>query len=154
MGTDIHLYVEVRRDGAWHLQPMPRSAPLDFTHDGYEGWSGRNYAVFSILCGVRGALEPLVAPRGLPEDLSRELVAAQEGGSDGVWLGEHSFSWWGYEDILALAESKKTCWASDGYVYTYAEIAQNFLAWAARDVRPLVEKYGADNVRIVFGFDS
>jgi hypothetical protein len=59
MGCDIHMYPEFRWGG----------------DDGWDsfGWGsfnpGRDYSLFACLAGVRGEEEPVVAPRGIPDDL-------------------------------------------------------------------------------------
>jgi hypothetical protein len=61
MGCDIHMYVEhrarSRRDGSWwsfggRLNP------------------GRYYGLFGYIAGVRGGGPPVVAPRGVPDDMA------------------------------------------------------------------------------------
>jgi len=57
MGTDISIQTEVKFDGKWH-------------HMGYMCYP-RDYQFFGYLAGVRDEdIEPLVAPKGLPEDIS------------------------------------------------------------------------------------
>ena len=103
MGTDIHIAVEIFRDGGWHL------SDAEVTED-------RNYRAFAVLADVRNgygfggfstgeALMPIDEPRGLPDDLSPELRrAAPESSSDDysnhVWLGDHSFSWVTLKELL------------------------------------------------------
>jgi len=74
VGTDIHLYVEVRKSSApgpsnterfqlvttrWTLQPLPyydthgMGGEWAKYHDGYEGYDARNYSLFAILASVR-----------------------------------------------------------------------------------------------------
>lgn len=66
MGCDIHLYVEVNKNGFW------LSADSDdyFYHD-------RNYTLFSILADVRNSRNPelksISEPRGIPSDCSPEV---------------------------------------------------------------------------------
>ena len=62
MGCDIRMSIEVKIDDTWH----------------YYGEANikRNYELFSRLAGVRGTLEPIAQPRGLPDDISPILVAS------------------------------------------------------------------------------
>lgn len=90
MGTDIYLYAEIKKDGAWHLlgelkenreyypEDNPNSQPLNPV----ELYNGRNYDLFSILADVRNPngktldnkpFDVIAPPRGLPEDLSAEI---------------------------------------------------------------------------------
>ncbi len=107
MGTDIHIAVEIYRDGGWHLVDVP------VTED-------RNYRAFALLANVRNGygfagfstgeeLEPIDEPRGLPEDMSPELRAALEDDSDedvsaydseGIWLGDEPYSWVTLRELL------------------------------------------------------
>ena len=73
MGCDIDLYVEMREaDGSWRVVP---------SHTDKDGrvvlwWDiGRCYYCFALLAGVRNSwdLEPIVPPRGLPDDASPEV---------------------------------------------------------------------------------
>lgn len=63
MGCDIHGHIEVRTPiGTWELFASP------------DIW--RNYALFGLLAGIRGEGPAIVAPRGIPRDISRGLVQA------------------------------------------------------------------------------
>lgn len=127
MGCDIHLAVEVRRNGAWQREaivPEPfrdpwfvksaEEAPGSF----YTKWAerqwyhDRNYEVFAILAGVRnsGYITPISEPRGLPLDMAdataRMYHEHPEYDTDGddIDLGDHSQSW------LTLAELQAYPW--------------------------------------------
>lgn len=131
MGTDIHLFVEVRKNGVWHRVNPPRVmdefiAELVAAHpqDSYYStcakvlwYDTRNYSVFAILANVRnghgfaGVLTGegfnfISTPRGLPCDLSVEVrQAIDDCGEHGdLWIGDHSVSW------LTLAEIDAFDW--------------------------------------------
>lgn len=102
MGCDIHVVAEVRKNGVWELSPV--KIP-----------DGRNYCTFGILANVRNghgfagfdtgdALPYISLPRGLPEDMSRELseklAHAYDNEDDFFWLGDHSFSWVTLREML------------------------------------------------------
>jgi len=204
MGTDIHLEVEVKRNGKWERLPHPetpcwscapydpetgeRGEPLGYFHpwlpvneipDGVkvidysdvrngrvqvdtkepchwckgtkivrEQWyHDRNYNVFGVLADVRNGrgfagtvtgtgFVPIAEPRGLPSDLSEEVIAqlarmgekvengdlvpTGTGRSDdlydemsdepeGWWdLGEHSLSWVTLEEVLDTYDWERT----------------------------------------------
>ena len=105
MGTDIHLTVEVHRDGIWH------HVPGDYPDD-------RCYDAFAILADVRNGsgfagvktgegFIPISAPRGLPSDITE---AARECLSD-----EHTPSWLSLRDLLDYdwtQTTKKQGWAN------------------------------------------
>lgn len=107
MGTDIHMAIEVKRNGAWSWPPNAAtcsdcggSAKIKdreggerecfCTHhyrgtvDGRKhGYSDRNYDAFGILANVRngtwGQPTPFIdEPRDLPDDMSAELRAAAD----------------------------------------------------------------------------
>jgi hypothetical protein len=103
MGSDIHLRLEVMRDGAWTGVPIERP---DWRENGdtRPDPEGRNYSVFALLADVRNGsgfagckiFDPIEAPlawRGLPDGVDPE-------GSP--WLGEHSFTWATVAELKAL----------------------------------------------------
>lgn len=62
MGCDIHAFIEYVYEGD------------SFTHSFGDGELnfGRDYTLFSLMAGVRGSENPIVSPRGFPDDcLSR-----------------------------------------------------------------------------------
>jgi hypothetical protein len=107
MGTDIHCYAEVRRDGRWEkigrIFPNPSWRQEDAIEDQPElGWYlgpltdrpyiRRNYPLFGMLAGVRySEIEPIAkpVPRGIPVDVSpgyRARVRERSGGQWHSWL--------------------------------------------------------------------
>lgn len=60
MGCDIHIIVEIRKDGKWEYVPdIPKSL------------NDRNYKTFACLAGVRDDFgNKVFEPKGLPDDLS------------------------------------------------------------------------------------
>lgn len=163
MGCDIHLHAEVRKSysangkqRAFWSRAVPAREDRDpwynkddaREHDPHTAirsvtswYGGRNYQLFGILAGVRGDDVPIAEPRGLPADLSDDLVVLRRDDvyTGDVTLGEHSFSW------LTLAELMEHA----GRIVTADEDFGN-------RVIPGLQKLDADprNVRIVFGFDS
>lgn len=159
MGCDIHLMAEVRhryvdaskkpeekREFWSWVAPAPEDRREPFNsnrHDAHahlwhvaEWYSGRSYALFGILAGVRSDEEPIVEPRGLPEDMSHEVKHASEE-CDFFWLGDHSFSW------LTLAELLE-------HRQRIAKVSPEF-----DKVITALQKVGPpEDVRIVFGFDN
>jgi len=100
MGTDIHLAAEVYRDGGWHL------ADVDLPEN-------RNYVSFAVLADVRNGfgfagydtgdtISPISLPRGLPDDMSPELLERMQARGDRwIWMGEHSQSWVTLAELLS-----------------------------------------------------
>jgi len=79
MGTNIAIFTENRRGGKWRpADPLVKSKlyvgeePVVHRKQPY---SGRNYELFAILAGVRNRydIKPIALPKGLPQDLSREI---------------------------------------------------------------------------------
>ncbi len=66
MGSNMYVHVEVR-DSSQRL-PNWNYVPGDF-------YDGRNSTIFALLAGVRNheGIQPLAAPRGLPEDATNEV---------------------------------------------------------------------------------
>lgn len=97
MGCDIHGFVRVRshKAGPWHfVSTVP---------------SGRNYALFALLAGVRNYDEatPISEPRGLPDDL-QWLIDPDRPHSDDDYdkpdyyfndVGDHSQSFFSLKEL-------------------------------------------------------
>lgn len=86
MGCDIHVYLEAKKTvnevDQWvnvdHWQINPYFNKEDSDWDGEREleqvpvYWGRNYELFGLLAGVRdNSMNPIVDPRGLPEDVSK-----------------------------------------------------------------------------------
>lgn len=136
MGTDIHMFAEVRSDGRWKK--------VGWVFDDGDGgmtdhpYDGRNYRLFAALAGVRNgygeAVTPISTPRGLPADVSPEVQS--ESHDD-----DYSHSWLLLSELLA---------------YDWNQVVEPFIvdhSWA-RTLEALRRRGGPDDVRIVFWFDS
>jgi len=110
MGCDIHSFVEVKNaSGKWEKATGFKSDHYDkdsdyFSQEEFRNGDcvldARNYNEFAILANVRNgygfagvdtgdALKPISMPKGLPEDVSKEVkFESDEWGCDG-----HSHSW-------------------------------------------------------------
>lgn len=91
MGCDINAHIEIKYDGGWMYY-----APMDI-------W--RSYWLFTLMAGVRdtGEIEPIVMPRGLPEDISpMTRIHREHYGVDG-----HSDSWLSSEEMTRVIEAAK-----------------------------------------------
>lgn len=119
MGCDIHLYVEVRRDGAW-ISPENW---IDEYGDGenvpYEEayFNNRNYRLFSVLADVRNAEEgesdylvPIAKPRGIPENADAKIMRQYE------IEGGHSAS------HLTVAEIMNYDWTQNATIFGCIEL--------------------------------
>ncbi len=128
MGCDIHLTVEVRRNGAWQREPAPAGRDEFAEKYGHapRWYSGRHYDMFALLAGVRNynGIEPIAEPRGVPDGASPEYLAdAEEYGCDG-----HSHSWHTLADLQAYDWTKTS-------THTGIANALQFMVWRA-DGRP------------------
>lgn len=176
MGTDIHMFMEVKRQGQWQLvQPEWATKPFgDSNWGAYSPYLDRNYLLFQILADVRSAwsLEPIAPPRGLPPDMSNELqLVAMASGDNaylpledeelrsavfdhyGGYLGDHSYSWLSLDELLAYDwKAKVTAGgqtvAVSSHVATFTRVMGMIKKLADR------ENLAYDQVRLVFGFDS
>jgi hypothetical protein len=87
MGCDIHAFVEVKISGEWHCYSSPRI--------------GRWYQLFGKIAGVRDEDEkPIVAPKGLPKDVS-EVVRCEYERGKGDW---HTATWLNAKEIKELCD--------------------------------------------------
>lgn len=147
MGCDIHPEVQVRRGGKWEIVPLSESPGKADRHGGF--WpllKNRNYPLFSALAGVRGGLEPIADPRGIPPD-NHVLPGARgyQNDQDDPRYGDHSFSWLSLTELLAYD------WAA----VPVDEIGEAFPGDVLPWIKSLVPTGGTtDDVRLVFGFDS
>jgi hypothetical protein len=90
MGCDIHVYLEkytsVNGENKWvnvdHWQINPHFGMDDSEreYDHVSFYWGRNYDLFSILAEVRGSMDPIDDPRGLPEDVTETTRKEYERG--------------------------------------------------------------------------
>lgn len=145
MGCDIHLYVEVKSSGVWKSADIWQYDQDDdywnipFEKQFYTG--GRNYNLFSALCGVRSSSfynsPPIISdPKGYPLNISSEVQRMiDRWGTDG-----HSHNW------NSLDELKSFDWSEYG---TTCDFFRN-------EVIPKMEELLKDNedVRIVYLFDN
>jgi hypothetical protein len=122
MGCDIHLYAEIQNGDEWvsidHWTADEDNAGrlrVDFEDALYRN---RNYELFALLANVRNLpdryhnsnkpnwvscdggerVEPLSAPRGLPDDMSNEVQAEAE-----FWgVNGHSHTWYALRELVTF----------------------------------------------------
>lgn len=158
MGADIHIWLERKLpSGNWAMHDRCDSLSLEAHNielplgrayvgdQAYHRVSGRNYAFFAALAGVRGEGP---APRGLPPDVSDYVQCESDAyGSDG-----HSHSW-------MLASEFMPLFAEHHLDEKYAvEVVAGRLTWAALFARffgtYLDTPDGLNDYRFVFFFDN
>lgn len=108
MGCDIHLYVEKKIEGKWvSADTWDGNEYEDGTKDvsaDKSFYNDRNYELFSILAGVRNRfnLDPIIEPRGFPENASKELKNQYK-----KWDGDaHSTSWLTLQELIQFDWTK------------------------------------------------
>jgi len=151
MGTDIHTSIETRiSDGVWREMPDYHCPPL---------FDWRDYGMFGFLADIRNdAHVPVIAePRGLPEDCSPEVAKSYAAwGVDG-----HTPSWLTLAELQAFDYdlrfwNRRAALADEGEG-THETIRELLGPGYFDELCRLGEMWpglGADNVRIVFWFDS
>lgn len=117
MGCDIHLYVEVKKDGKWKSVDKwswPYDEIKDVSHkDSY--YNRRNYSLFAILADVRNGsgfagiktgdgFNIISEPKGVPHDISKEVLEICD-----FWNGDgHSHSWFTLKELIEFDWTQKT----------------------------------------------
>lgn len=100
MGCDIHVMLEKQNKNTkeWERVLLYRG-PVE-NPEVVDPFNGRNYELFSILAGVRGWQEPLIDPRGLPQDMSdssKKEIDWWEG-------GYHTPTWYDMYELITFVE--------------------------------------------------
>lgn len=153
MGCDIHLCVEVKKDGQWVSVDKWTTVPPNDDEDGYTTvdyddrfYSGRNYVLFGVLAGVRVNDVPQIAPlRGLPLCTSPEVTKYFKGWGNDI----HSLS------VLSLRELLAYDWGFVVRDYDGPESLKSICASFCDRTIPKLKALGnPEDVRIVFGFDN
>lgn len=174
MGADIHIYVEIRKNGIWELlegnhfsdqwndKNKKCSAPFDWRH----------YRMFAILAGVRGNnIHPIKEPTyELPNDASNVVK------DDYIkWAGDaHSASFFTARELVEFdfSQDLRNCNqeaptysrnvlfekrdVSDKYENpkTYYDFMDGPDTMFFKHIKELAELGNLDDVRIVFWFDN
>jgi hypothetical protein len=159
MGCDIHLYVEIRKNGKWERAGQLVKNPYYYPdEDGPENtklvhedfWKGRNYQLFGVLAqGVRRDMDSSFKIKGLPKDITKEVKEI----ADYMGVDGHSHSWLNLAELFDYAykgdygkKDKNRFEEIDSY---FAEVTfPKLIALAAEPgMKP-------EDVRIVFFFDN
>lgn len=145
MGCDIHMWAEKFQDGKWveisqaDVDPEIKEQETIYEKSSSIYFCGRNYDLFTALCGVRDYTErtPKISePKGFPEDASAEV---KENYTDWGW-DAHSASW------NTLAELEEFDWSP------YEADCSCFLEHVIPRLRAL--SLDPEKVRIVYWFDN
>lgn len=172
MGCDIHVYCERydREENKWEALSL-YSKKEDGAVQPVPIYTERDYDLFGILAGVRSYRDPLVYPRGLPDDLSPYVKTRWEDGKDDngktYW---HTPTWYDFCELSEchelLAEfDKKEKQANDKIRSLEKKLEElkdeldddweqievdeeddwtgvSSLGWLLRDVNKVLEAYG------------
>lgn len=135
MGCDVHMYVEIKTEHGWELY-CACDAP-------------RNYWFFGILAGVRSYEEPIVDPKGFPEDASYIVRKAFESmGPDA-----HTPSWFDISEIDTLG---KWCFTQGERAWMFTLESDYLHCWIEGHGLSASEEWPEwiHDVRLVFWFDN
>ena len=151
MGCDIHTYVEKKNEekDCWEIVSLYYLDEYSKTLELAEAYSDRCYDLFSLLAGVRGSYEPLIEPRGLPQDLSSKVETESF-----YWAEEsHSHTWYDLFELalfvkeLRLDENKEAEYA---LLADFYETIEDYCSFAHKYVWEAVPgKY-----RVIMWFDN
>lgn len=137
MGCDIHLYGEVKINGVWRHWSNP-SVP-------------RNYKLFGRMAGVRDdSVEPIAAPRGIPDDATFETRFDHDEFGDG-----HTPSWLSGVEIDQLERDSHNSFGGQSF-WNLCHHAIGYIFGNGWNVQKYPRDYpqGVEEARIVFWFDN
>lgn len=173
MGCDIHSHAERRVNGKW--EKVYNAFTLDDFAKEYYGrekgdspFDWRSYAMFGFLAGVRNysCCEPIVEPRGFPDDACAEVKEDYDAWS----CDAHTPSFLTAKELLEF-DYDKTLWnrriskqigdrawtgaglaeEGEGTIETYREfLGDSFF----QDLEELSKLGDPKDVRVVFWFDN
>lgn len=137
MGCDIHISLEIRRAGVWEPANTYYKHEEEFRI--LEVWEGRNYELFSQLCGVRGTSDchKISEPKDFPLNCSKETLDFLDE------PGYHSHSW---NNLVELRN-----------------FGTDHMGWMIQSIEAQLEKLmlwswirpeNGNDVRIVYAFDN
>ena len=133
MGCDIHCFAERKTPTGW--RQITRLA--DYSNEISDRlWTGRNYDLFSTLAGVRGQNDPIVWPRGLPDDVSKGVLRHF------TW-DDHDPTWYTVKELIVAAKDRKD---DDAFMAFLCHVVPQLLAYS--------DSGQGDDVRVVMFFDS
>ena len=103
MGCDIYVHLEHynKESKRWENLSLYKK-DTDGTFKSVDVYDGRDYELFGILAGVRSCSNPFIYPRGLPDDLSCEVLNKY---GDGEYF--HTPTWYDYCELYAYENMMK-----------------------------------------------
>ena len=143
MGTDIHTWIQIKKNGKWETLNLYIEKKKDNDTKEYERAytlvENRNYGLFGKLAGLRTWEDAIVPPRGWPDDITEDYFSP---------------SYFDYCELKALAKTKDAIsyyWdEDDGY-----NVIEDWLTY----IDFVLDAYGEyypkpGECRIVFAFDN
>ena len=77
MGCDIHLLVEVKKDGIWESADEWNTDDKEYIHVDYDNqlYKDRDYTLFALLADVKNYhnIKPICQPKGYPSNVSDQV---------------------------------------------------------------------------------
>ena len=138
MGASIHMHIEVKSGDTWHHYAAPH-----MFKDG---------VFFDLIAGIYDKLQPVVPPRGLPENLS--FVTQHDWDQDSKDFSRlHHAGWLSAKELVEL---------QDRLNYIYAESTRPALSYDLEtgllhtyiNGNALAIHQGWDDLRLIFWFDN
>lgn len=149
MGCDIHMFAEKKVNGKWEqigkifenpYYDSERESEVDeygyewnakFTNQPY---TGRNYDLFAILADVRNGrgfagvktgegFNPIASPKGLPKDISKELLK-EENCTVGDDYSVEQLSGWVHNGYSEWVEENVSCTNPDYHSHSYFTVKE------------------------------
>lgn len=169
MGVDITSYIEVKEKGEWVLFREPlfkkgKNEQFDSLSTEKSPFINRNYSFFGWLADIKNysAVTPLDEPRGLPKDLSPELMGEYE--VHCAYLKTFTYFTLAelfsvdydsiVEDRRALIDGNGGCTAEagEGKMMTLRDFLGKDVMRRLKIMKKRFSGYNLDDVRVIFEF--
>lgn len=136
MGTSIHMHIEVKHNDTWHHYAAPHMF--------------RNRDFFDLVAGAYGG-QPIVSPRGLPENLSFVTQHDFEQDSRGYRL--HHTGWLGADELVKLQERINEVFHVSNVTSMEYDLESGIFHTFING-NTLAQHQGWDDLRFIFWFDG
>lgn len=137
MGASIHMHIEVRSGDTWHHYAAPHMF--------------RNGIFFDLVAGINGKLQPVVPPRGLPENLS--FITRHDWEQDSKSYRLHHAGWLSAEELAELQERLKEVCGNSARSHLDYDLEEGFLHTYING-NALTLHQGWNDLRFIFWFDN
>ena len=137
MGASIHMHIEVKAGDTWHHYAAPHMF--------------RNRDFFDLVAGVYGRHQPIVPPRGLPENPTFVTRHDYEQDSKGCRL--HHTGWLGADELEELQQRINEVFHVSNVDSMEYELETGILHTFING-NTLAQHQGWDDLRLIFWFDN